>query len=123
MAEPGRKPTQNTITASKTAGDGESISGYFREVFKENSKLLDSRSNQELLDRWLGDHPGQEAMLDRVRTNLPNVKSVLRKKRRKRRGKQPAEAPVEGAVVVARTPISKLEALEEQIDDCLSAWA
>jgi hypothetical protein len=31
----------------------ETVSGYFRKLFDENPAWLDSRSNQDLLDRWL----------------------------------------------------------------------
>ena len=41
-------------------GDGESIQGYFRRIFKEKPKLLRERSNKPLLDRWLADHPGEK---------------------------------------------------------------
>ena len=40
--------------------EGESISGDFRKVFKENPALLHSRSNEVLLDRWFKDHPGEK---------------------------------------------------------------
>ena len=39
--------------------EGETISGYFRQVFKENPKWLEGRSNDEVLARWLKDHPGE----------------------------------------------------------------
>jgi hypothetical protein len=40
--------------ARQTPAQGEeSIAGYFRKVFRENPKLLRSRSNEELLRRWL----------------------------------------------------------------------
>jgi hypothetical protein len=96
------------------------MSAYFKEVFAANRKLLDSRSNDELLERWLHDHPGQQAELPRVRANLANIKSVLRQKRRKRRGAQPAaEAPGAGPAPV-KIATRSLETLEERIDDCLS---
>lgn len=118
MAKTGRKP------AGGGNGDkGESISGYFRKIFRENPKLLKQRSNDELLSRWSLDHPG-EPVTDRIKQNLANLKSILRKKRRKRgKGKQAAE-PVETAVIVM-TPAKKayrgLEALELEIDDCLTS--
>jgi hypothetical protein len=94
---------------------GESISGYFRAIFKEKPKLLKSRSNQELLDRWLKDHSGEKEVPNRVKQNLANIKSVLRKKGRKRRAiADGATQPV--AVVLPRRG---LEGLEESIDECL----
>src|SRR6266849_2253867 len=78
----------------KARPEGESISGYFRKIFEENPKLLKGRSNEELLKRWLADHPGQKEVPEKVKNNLANVKSVLRKKKRKKGGRPPqAEQP------------------------------
>jgi hypothetical protein len=112
---------------------GETVSGYFRQVFKENPSLLDGRSNQELLDRWLKDHPGQKDVPKRVKANLQNIKSVLRKQARKRKGGRPkkaAAAVTNGAMVQAPAPAAsqpttnatraELEQLEIAIDDCMS---
>jgi hypothetical protein len=105
----------------------ESVAGYFRKVFKENPKLLWGQSNQELLRRWLADHPGEKEVPDRVKWSLSNIKSVLRKKGRKRKAKaQPAQAittaasPAEAMPTAAKKAVRSLEPLEEQIDDCLS---
>jgi hypothetical protein len=106
MAKPTRK---------HNPGGGESISGYFRAIFRETPKLLKTRSNQELLDRWLKDHPGEKEVPYRVKQNLANIKSVLRKKGRKRKGVA-NEAPRPVAAPRSRG----LEGLEENIDDCLS---
>ena len=110
----------------RAQGGGESVSGYFRKIFAENPKLLDSKSNAELLDRWLADNPGETEVPARIRNNLANLKSVLRKKGRKKAGrKKAAEQPqmTNAAAITAapkRTGSQRLEALEEQIDDCLS---
>jgi hypothetical protein len=45
--------------AGRAKGNGETVSGYFRKIFAENPGLLDSRSNDELLQCWLKDHPGE----------------------------------------------------------------
>src|SRR4051812_20451687 len=76
-------------------GNGQSVGGYFRAIFTENPKLLDSRSNEEMLNRWLADHPGETQVPGRIKAILSNLKSVLRKKRRnkpgrKKSGEQPA---------------------------------
>lgn len=119
MAKSGRR------SAGSGNGDkGESISGYFRKIFRENPKLLKQRSNDELLSRWSLDHPG-EPVTDRIKQNLANLKSILRKKRRNKRGKgKKAAAPVETALMTM-TPAKKayrgLEALELEIDDCLTS--
>src|SRR5262249_11334712 len=77
--------------------------------------------NKELLDRWLKDHPGQKEVPARVKANLSNVKSVLRKKTRK--GGRPKKAAAAGAPAepaANNAGVSPLEKLEEQLDDCLS---
>ena len=102
----------------------ESIAGYFRKVFAETPKLLKTRSNAELLERWLADHPGEKKVPDSVKTSLSNIKSVLRSKKRKRRKAKAAAAEIgTGPVVVAvkKPKTSVLETLEERIDDCLTA--
>jgi hypothetical protein len=117
MAKTGRK------SAGSGNGDkGESISGYFRKVFRENPKLLKQRSNDELLHRWSVDHPGEQ-VTNRIKQNLANLKSILRKKGRRRKGKKAAE-PVETAAVLvfsAKKTYRGLEALELEIDDCLTS--
>jgi hypothetical protein len=112
--------------ADKASSNGGSVASYFKAIFKENPTLLDTRSNDEILLRWLKDHPGEKTVPARIKGNLSNVKSILRKKRRKKPGRKPGVAtqPV-GVVAVAIEPariITKgFEQLEEQIDDCLTA--
>jgi hypothetical protein len=114
------------VTDNGTPSDnqGESISGYFRKVFAANPQWLDSRSNDAVLAQWLADHPGETEVPGKVKQNLSNIKSVLRKKGRKKRGRPKKESlPVQSAPVSTETPrkpIKGLDALEEQIDDCLS---
>jgi hypothetical protein len=99
----------------------ENVSGYFRKIFDENPKLLKGRSNEELLKRWLADHPGQTEVPQKVKNNLANVKSILRKKMRKRGGRPKAGESVAAVGETARPRLAPrgLEALEEQIDECL----
>jgi hypothetical protein len=106
---------------------GESIMGYFRAIFKAKPKLLKVRSNEELFRQWLADHPGETVVPDKVKNGLANLKSLLRKGKGKKAGKgthkaaaaaTPA-APANGATAL-HIPASKLEALEQQIDDCLA---
>lgn len=110
---------------AKKARNGESVAGYFRKVFEENPALLKGKSNQELLDRWLKDHPDQTEVPKNVKTSLSNIKSVLRSKGR-RKGKVKKEVlsgqETHGLVTSSPTRSKKtnnLEMLEEQIDDCL----
>jgi hypothetical protein len=113
--------------AKKAAGtgtkEGGSIASYFKAIFKANPKLLNTRSNDELLQGWLADHPREKEVPERIKANLANVKSVLRKKKRRKPAKntQPADA-VAAAVAQkpAQTSTRGFERLEEQIDDCLS---
>jgi hypothetical protein len=110
-----------------TAAGGETVSGYFRRVFAEQPGLLGSRSNDEILKRWLDDHPGHSDVPNNVKANLQNIKSVLRSKKRRKKAKRaaaPAEAP--NAAVMQQRPKPRrkptsLERLEEEIDDCLTA--
>jgi hypothetical protein len=120
MAKAKAKGTNGMQSDGNRAGQGEeTVSGYFRKIFNENPKLLKGRSNEELLKRWLADHPDHKEVPEKVKKNLANVKSVLRKKGRK---KLKAEQPVAAVGEVAKPKVAPkgLEALEEQIDDCLS---
>jgi hypothetical protein len=105
--------------------DGESVAGFFRKVFAEKPELLWERSNDELLKRWLDAHPGHKDVPGKVKANLQNIKSVLRKKGRKRKGGRPKKAAAVGvasnAGPVKRMGVtgSRLEGLEVAIDDCM----
>ena len=68
-----------------SVADGETTSGYFRRIFKENPKLLKKGTNDELFERWLKDHPDHKEVPKNIRAIVQNVKSVLRNKRRQRR--------------------------------------
>ncbi len=101
----------------------ETVAGYFRRVFGEDPKLLDSRSNDELLARWLADHPGEKEVPERVRQNLSNVKSVLRKglrKSGKRKQARDAAAGIAPAAVAPRRSTDALANLEEHIDEAIT---
>ena len=103
------------------AGPEESVSGYFKQIFKERPDLLNSGSNTALFERWLQDHPGEKNVPDRVKSILSNVKSIVRRKRRKKSRKEKApELPTLVAPQALTVPLTKLEALEEQIDNCLT---
>jgi hypothetical protein len=111
---------------AKKKGAGESISGYFRQLFRNNPDLLDHGKNDVILDQWKADHPGQ-AVTDSVKNNMSNVKSNVRKefgkvKRRRRKGKRGTAGANGGAPAApkVRTPIAHLERLEGAIDSCLS---
>jgi hypothetical protein len=112
--------------AAPVEGNGETTSGYFRRVFKENPQLLGVKSNDELFRRWLADHPDHTEVPGNVKSILFNVKSGLRKKGRKQLGRpKKVEQAAPGVVAgtqpqPAKVPVKGLEALEEQIDDALT---
>ena len=124
-----RKATETTNAEWATpAQDGgqdqagsETVSGYFRRLFEQNPKWLAERSNQALLDRWLLDHPEEQEVPERIKQNLSNVKSVLRRKLREKSGRPKKESqPVVATTAEApRKGARRLELLEEQIDECL----
>jgi hypothetical protein len=141
MAKRGRKPrlpgeSNNPSTpggdngAAGRRGDGESIMGYFRRILLDNRKLLNTRSNDELLKRWLDDHPGEKTVPNRVKQGLSNIKSQLRKNQRQRKARKAAveaEALEQGTPLAALTIVQVsqplehvLEPLEIQIDDCMT---
>jgi hypothetical protein len=45
---------------SAAARNGGTTGAYCRRVFKENRAWLKGRSNDEILKRWLADHPGHK---------------------------------------------------------------
>src|SRR5580700_6284687 len=132
VAKLGRPKKVATETPAKARigrppqGSGESTSGYFRTLFKENPQFLVTRSNSEVLGRWLADHPGTKAVPPNIQKSMAKVKGLLRKKSRKRGKSTTVEqaAPVTAAVsepkALAKVAPKSLEALEEQIDDCLT---
>jgi hypothetical protein len=117
-----RKEDQKPASTNNGPAVGEeSVAGYFRQVFAENPAWLKGRSNQAVLERWLADHAGQNEVPDRVKQNLANIKSVLRKKLRKGgRPKKQAEPVAETAPDAAPKVYDTLEALEVLIDDALT---
>jgi hypothetical protein len=108
----------------------EGVAPYFRPIFLANPKLLRTRSNQALLDQWEKDHPEFSGVPNNVKTGLANLKSVMRKKLRIKRGKKAAKAEAATGTAVAKPkPLpmlssnaadTALEHLEMQIDECLT---
>jgi hypothetical protein len=93
-----------------------STSAYFRAIFSERPDLLHGTSNEELMKRWVADHPNHKPIeLRKAKANLANLKSLMRKEERKGRGGKAAPLGRMGA------SSRGLDALEEAIDDCLSA--
>ena len=126
MARVAKKPATGTARNKNGAAapaEPENISGYFRKLFRENPKLLKTRSNDEVLSRWLVDHPDEKEVPARVKQGLANVKSVMRSKKRTRKASKMAavELPSATTVLAPRKAIKKapLETLEERIDECM----
>jgi hypothetical protein len=97
----------------------ETTAGYFKTIVRENPSVLKTKSNDEIMGRWMTDHPGHsDRDLKKARANWANLKSLLRKQERKRRRGAAAGAPVAAnqGMRVGRS----LDALEESIDDCLT---
>jgi hypothetical protein len=117
-----RKPKTTSQRPGAESKGGETTAGYFRRLFQENPRLLNTRSNEELLHRWLADHPGAADVPRSVKVGLQNVKGILRSKERKRT-KRAAAAGAMAAVTERTKPSgprqSQLETLEERIDDVL----
>jgi hypothetical protein len=128
MPRPRTKPQQTQQPAPST--NGETTSGYFRRLFKENPKLLKGSDNSELFRRWLQDHPGHQEVPANIKAILHAVKSLVRSKRKQRRAakaqaKPAAVAPVVSATTTrapaaARRAGASLTRLEEKIDACLA---
>jgi len=89
------------------------VSGYFRQVFNDHPEWLKEKSNEPILAKYRTDHGmANDAVVEkRVKSNLANLKSSLRKKSR-RTGKS-------GGGMATRSG-HRLEGLEELIDDCLT---
>lgn len=91
-----------------------SVSGYFRQLFDQHPEWLEGRSNDAILEQYRNDHgiAKDGAVPQSIKNNLANLKSALRKKSKIRGGKK--------MVKVSQVSGSKLEALEELIDECLT---
>jgi hypothetical protein len=121
-----KKATATTAATAQENGqpEVENISAYFRMVFKEKPKWLEGRSNDEVLARWLKDHPGETVVPKKVKQNLSNVKSLLRQAQRKKLGAPKKESisaePTTASAAAPRKGVRGFESLEEQIDECLT---
>ena len=98
---------------------GKSMMGYFRQFFDNNPALVDTKSNEELMDKWKKDHPNHSQKdFRRAQQSLANLKSLFRREVRGgatgKRGRKPAA----GARGLGNSRMS-LELLEAQIDDCI----
>jgi hypothetical protein len=99
---------------AKKKSTGESLGGYFRRVFTENPDWLKVKSNDLVKERYEADHLGEE-FTSRIRANMSNIKSIMRKQMRKRGPK-----PGTRMKTAVATGGHDLEGLELAIDSCLS---
>jgi hypothetical protein len=128
MPRKSTKPQTNQQPAPSS--NGETTSGYFRRLFKENPKLLKGGDNSELFDQWLRDHPGNKEVPANIKAILHAVKSLVRSKRKQRRAEKAQATPAAvvpfvsatsaAASATARRAGASLARLEEEIDACLA---
>jgi hypothetical protein len=115
---------------AKAKEKGESLRGYFVDLFRSNHDLVRGKSNAEVVQRWEKDHPGQR-FTQSHQNALANAKTKVAKELgiRKRRKKRRAAVAPAGTAVAARPAGSPgrpagaghtLENLELAIDRCLS---
>jgi hypothetical protein len=118
-----------SATNNSSAGKGESIASWFRNYYTVNKNQLKKRSNKPVYEEWLSEHPDHKEVPENVQQALANVKSGMRSRLRKWKSKKQAETAASGestavAVAAPKAPpkgvAAKLEALEVQIDDCLT---
>ena len=114
---------------ARAKAEGESLRGYFIQLFRNNPDLVRNKSNAEVVQRWEKDHPGQKFSKSHQNA-LANAKTKVAKELgiRKRRGKRKRAAAV--AVGAAPRPAGTpgrpagaghtLDSLELAIDRCLS---
>lgn len=104
---------------AKRRGNPNSIGGFFRNLFNQKPELLQQKKNDEILSYYRRENGMAEGapVEKRILSNLANIKSVMRKKGRKK-GRR--------AAVAAGTPMEKptraprnLEVLEIMIDDAM----
>lgn len=96
-----------------------SISGYFRQVITDNPQWLDGAGTNELiLAQFQQDHP-RKKVNNKIKSNLANVKSVLRKLKRKKGGLRAAPHLLAARSTPGFAASRSLPGLEEYIDECL----
>jgi hypothetical protein len=97
-----------------------SLSGYFKQVINENPSWLDgSGTNALILQRFQADHPNK-SITNKIKANLANVKSVLRKGKRRRGGVRVSPHLVAARMTPGFAATRSLAGLEEYIDECLT---
>lgn len=122
----------NTEEGTMEPEKKQTIRQYWIEVLTAHPSWLHKRSNDELFDEYLKDHPGESEVPKSAKQGLSTVKSQMRKEfKERKRGRKASAVPTEnGTSAPATSPatatrtrgkgVSALEKLEEQIDDVLT---
>jgi hypothetical protein len=109
------------MARTRTRKRKNSMSAYFRQVFTDHPEWLKEKSNDLILQQYRedkGKNPDAPISV-KVRNNLSNLKSVLRKEKGMgayagRKARSMAKTNSLGGSMIQR-----LEDLEEQIDECM----
>ncbi len=110
---------------AKATEQTESKQSWFRDYFRANPGVLETRSNQEVISSWKDDHPGEEFGRSE-QTAMSNVKGSERKRlhmgrrNKKRKSAEDGVAPSPPKAPKVRVRSGDLETLEVSIDRCLS---
>jgi hypothetical protein len=128
VVEP-EEPAESAANSSDGVKE-KSTAAYWKRILHEHPEWVEEAgSNAKLAQLWLSDHPGHTEMPKKIRQNLANIKSMIRRERREeqqakasaRRKEQKAAA---GAGQRPPNVSQAYEALEIKIDKCMAqAWA
>jgi hypothetical protein len=96
-----------------------SLSGYFKQVISENPSWLDGEgTNALILEQFQKDRPSK-AITTKIKANLANVKSLLRREKRGRGRGKASSTLAKAGVLIGFAATRSLAGLEESIDECL----
>jgi hypothetical protein len=114
--------TADGTAATQSESTDATVSGYFRQYFRQHPRQLWKRSNEKALQQWLLDNPGHVEPPNTVKNTLANIKSLLRRTHPKRGGARAAEEgePAAPQPVPSRAKPKDLQQLEERIDGCMT---
>lgn len=96
----------------------ESKAGWFRKVFTERPDWLDGKSNKEVRERWVKEHPPHTTMPADVQNAMGNVKSLMRRDVREE-GRDKGAKRGSVAHAVEGPKLRGLPALEVSIDESI----
>lgn len=103
---------------------GESVFRYFRRIFEAHPDWLEQKSNDQVLAQYRQDHglSADDPVEKRIRDAMANSKSLTKKRLRESGASTGAKSGRGGYRKTTQTgvSVSRMETLEEQIDDCLT---